>query len=61
MYSGRGRLRYAAGYVVLDVEQSLVDYYFAMLPKYLNVRRQAYAAHITVVRKDKEVIGRPAL
>jgi hypothetical protein len=37
---------------VLNIEQSLSDYYFSTIPKAYRPRKQAFPAHISVVRKE---------
>ena len=36
------------------IDQSISDYYRALIPKYYYVKSQAYHAHITIVRLGKE-------
>lgn len=53
-----GVLRYAQnGHYRLTVEIGcdLGDYYRALAPKYLNIKKPMYPTHITVVRPEKDV------
>jgi len=36
------------------IDQSISNYYRTLIPKYKNVKAQAYQAHITIVRLNKE-------
>jgi hypothetical protein len=36
------------------VDQGIVDYYFSLIPKYFIAQRQAYRAHITIVRNGRD-------
>jgi hypothetical protein len=38
--------------LILQVDQELSNYYRALCPKWLNVKPQRYAAHISVVRNE---------
>lgn len=58
MFSGKGRLRYYTNYVVLEIDQGIVNYYYSLIPKYEYAQRQANKAHITVVRLGKEFPSR---
>jgi hypothetical protein len=49
-----GRLSYGPGIrIVLLVDQQIADYYYSLVPKYVDLSRQAYDAHISVVRHEK--------
>ena len=56
LYKANGILRYSVvdvGYkLIVEVDQGLADYYRALIPKYKEVNRQRYGAHISVVRKE---------
>lgn len=45
---------------VLLVDQGLADYYRRLIPKYIDVRPQRHAAHVTVVRGGYETPDRTA-
>jgi hypothetical protein len=52
LFTSTGTLRYGYTNLVLDVNQGIVDYYRALMPKYIYTNRQMYAAHISVIRKE---------
>lgn len=52
LFTSTGTLRYGYTNLVLDVDQGIVDFYRAMLPKWIRTNRQMYPAHISVVRKE---------
>lgn len=52
LFTSTGTLRYGFTNLVLDVDQGIVDFYRAMLPKSVRTNRQMYPAHISVVRKE---------
>ena len=58
LYETTGILRYTrenAEYrCVAEIEQSLSNYYRALMPNWLNVQRPRWPAHVTVVRPGKE-------
>jgi hypothetical protein len=47
-----GRLSYVPWKVVLLADQDVADFYFSMVPKHVGLKRQAYPAHVSVVRKE---------
>jgi hypothetical protein len=51
-YASTGTLRYGLTNLVLDVDQGISDYYRALMPKYIRTNRQAYDAHISIIRKE---------
>jgi hypothetical protein len=51
-FQSSGVLRYGQSNLVLDVDQGVVDYYRALMPKSIRTNRQLYNAHISVVRKE---------
>lgn len=57
LYESKGIIRYSIvdiGYkLVVDIDQSIADYYRSLIPKYKYVNRQKYPAHISVVRHEK--------
>lgn len=52
-----GTLRYDRNplKLVLSVDQGIVDFYFALIPKYVwpRINRQKYRAHVSVVRNAR--------
>jgi hypothetical protein len=54
LYKSTGVLRYSETglNLRLDVDQGISDYYRALVPKWINLNRQAYPAHISLVRKE---------
>ena len=57
LFTSRGILRYNSdnnGLPKLNVlvDQGISDFYRSLIPKYETARRQMYAAHISVVRKE---------
>ena len=55
-YNATGTLRYCTYWAMLDIDPELVRYYRSLIPAYLNASPQKYDAHISVVRKDREVV-----
>lgn len=58
MHRGLGRIKYYNHYVVCEISQGIVDFYYSLIPKYYYANRQANKAHITVSRLGKEEPGR---
>ena len=57
LHKSIGKLRYSRhNWVVLDIDQSIADFYFSMIPKYLTKKKQKYPAHVTVVRAEYETV-----
>lgn len=55
LYEETGHLRYGrTKRLVVEVPQGLADYYRSLIPKWKQVNKQAFSAHITVVRAGKE-------
>ena len=55
LYKSTGTLQYSKDWrLVLKVDQDLADYYRALIPKYHTNQRPRWAAHVTVVRQEKE-------
>jgi len=55
LYESKGILRYSIVPLIkltVDVDQGILDYYRAMLPKAVRLNLQRYNAHISVVRKE---------
>lgn len=54
LHTAQGILKYNQNSykLIVEVEQDIVDYYRALLPKYIVINRQRYGAHISVVRKE---------
>ena len=38
--------------LILEVDQQLADFYFNLIPDYVDVNRQKYPAHVSVVRNE---------
>jgi len=56
LYKAQGSLRYTSRYwLILDCDQQIADYYRALMPKYMDVRRPRYGAHITISRPEVEM------
>lgn len=55
LHKSVGRLKYSdTGWNLrVEVDQGIVDYYLSLIPKCKNLNRQAYPAHISVVRKEE--------
>ena len=49
--SGKVNFFYDRRVCVVEIDQQLVNYYYALIPKYYNKKRQKYSAHITIIRK----------
>ena len=55
MFESKGVIRYGPGIrLVADIDQEISNYYFSLIPKYYCAKPQAYKAHITIVRLNKE-------
>lgn len=57
-------LRYSSGIIkysedqkqaIVLIDQGIADFYFSIIPKYLGAKKQKHPAHITIVRRDKEL------
>lgn len=57
LFTSTGTLRYGktVNYLVLDVDQGIVNYYRALMPKWIKTNSQLYPAHISVVRKEDAI------
>jgi hypothetical protein len=56
MINSSGILHYGPDIrAIVTVDQSIVSFYKALIPKYYNVERQRYNAHITVIRFGIEI------
>lgn len=59
MYSTIGKLRYSINdniyKAVLEVDPEISNYYFSLIPKYIDINRPRYKPHITVCRPYKEI------
>lgn len=54
-YESEGVLRYSGNdKLIVEVDQSISEFYLSLIPKYKNINRQKYPTHITVVRTGKE-------
>lgn len=60
LYKSTGILQYAKGQhfykLVANINQDITDYYFSLVPKYIDIKRQMYPAHISIVRKEVPLI-----
>lgn len=55
LFESKGVLHYNKEWrLVVQVDQDLGDYYRSLIPKYCVTQRPRWAAHITVVRQEKE-------
>lgn len=55
-FESTGQLQYSKDWrLVLRVDQDLADYYRSLIPKWMPCQRPRWAAHITVVRQEKEI------
>lgn len=52
LHKSVGVLRYSGLNLRLDVDQGIVELYRALVPKSIVLNRQAYRAHISVVRHE---------
>lgn len=50
MFKAYGTLRFGKKEVVLDIDQSIIEYYYSLIPKYYHPNRQKYSGHITIIR-----------
>lgn len=56
LHKSVGTLRYTELYrLIVEVDQGISDFYRSLIPKYYPVNKPMYPAHVTVVRKEKEV------
>lgn len=58
LFLSTGILRYykGEGYkLIVEIDQEIVNYYYSLVPKYVDLSRQMYSAHISVVRKETPV------
>jgi len=58
MFNSNGTIRYdnESGYrLTVEVDKELSNYYYSLIPKYLKASRPRWAAHVTVVRPEKEI------
>jgi len=55
LYESKGVLRYSgANRLAMEIDQGLADFYRCLIPKYMPCNRPRWAAHVTVVREEKE-------
>jgi hypothetical protein len=52
MFRSTGYLKYVPNKLTLEVDQAISDYYRALLPKWVVTNRQAFRAHVSVVRRE---------
>ena len=50
MIKAVGLVHYYSNSVKLLCDKEIGNYYYSLIPKYKNARRQAYDSHITIVR-----------
>jgi hypothetical protein len=52
MFQSSGKLKYSIDPIklILQVDRGISDYYASTVPKYIKLKRQAFPAHISVVR-----------
>lgn len=59
MYKANGILQYSIDWtghkLICEIEQDIVDYYFWLIPKYLEIKRQFYPAHISIIRWETPI------
>ena len=57
LYLTIGKLHYSHDCykLIVEIDQGISDLYRSLIPKYLPVLKPKYAAHITVVRAEKEI------
>ena len=56
MYSSKATIKYKNNIqVVAELDQNISDYYRSLIPKYYYAKPQKAPAHITIVRKNKEI------
>lgn len=55
MFSSIGRLVYSSGYrLIVECDSGVADFYRSLIPRYYDWQKPRWAAHITVVRAEKE-------
>ncbi len=55
MFESIGTFHYSENYkLVIDCDQELSEYYRCLIPKYYDIQKSRWKAHITVVRSEKE-------
>lgn len=54
MFHTFAKVQYYNRTVVAYLPKDLIDYYYALIPKYKNAQRQKYPPHITIVRGPYE-------
>jgi hypothetical protein len=52
LFKSQGKLHYEGSKLIVEVNPEITTYYRALVPKYINLNPQKYAAHISVVRKE---------
>ena len=56
MFRSRGTLRYYESWAVVYIDPEIAKYYRSQLPQSLEFNVPKYPPHITVVRKDREIV-----
>jgi hypothetical protein len=55
LFESKAVVKYGPGIkVVAEIDQEISNYYKNLIPKYYYAKSQAYPAHITIVRLNKE-------
>jgi len=55
MFVTQGTLCYYNDYCVAYIDKDITQYYRALLPKAIGIQPPAFPAHVTVIRKTREV------
>ena len=63
LHTSVGTLRYSnhSYWMVVDIDQGIMDFYQSLIPKYIKYNKPLYPAHISVVRKETPTITEPWL
>ena len=54
MFQIKGKVVYYQDYVIAKIDQQIIAYYMSLIPRYINLCRQRFPAHVTISRKSKE-------
>lgn len=55
LFKSQAVVKYGPGIrAIAEIDQNISDYYRSLIPKYFYAKSQAYPAHITIVRTNKE-------
>ena len=55
-HKGIATLQYYVNWAIAYIDPEIGRYYRSVIPAYFNVQPQMHRTHITVVRKDKEIV-----